>query len=148
MSTHIVISGGGPGVYVAALVAAQKGLKVTLIEHREIGGTCLNRRCIPTKALLTCSDIYSLLAHSAMVQGMTAAFHISGEDIQMKYDAIPNCVYCHPEIASVGLREGEVENPEIAKIPYRALGRAHPTFSEIYSKAFHLLEGRPIHYYA
>lgn len=59
MSKHLIVLGGGPGGYAAALVAAQKGLKVTLIEEREIGGTCLNRGCIPTKALLACSDLYS-----------------------------------------------------------------------------------------
>jgi dihydrolipoamide dehydrogenase len=48
----IVIIGSGPGGYVAAIRAAQLGAKVTLIEKDKIGGTCLNRGCIPTKALL------------------------------------------------------------------------------------------------
>ena len=48
----IVIIGGGPGGYVAAIKAAQLGGKVTLIEKDELGGTCLNWGCIPTKALL------------------------------------------------------------------------------------------------
>jgi dihydrolipoamide dehydrogenase len=48
----VVIIGGGPGGYVAAIRAAQLGAKVTLAEKDEIGGTCLNRGCIPTKALL------------------------------------------------------------------------------------------------
>ena len=46
------IIGGGPGGYVAAIRAAQLGLKVILIEKEKLGGTCLNRGCIPTKALL------------------------------------------------------------------------------------------------
>ncbi len=49
--TDLLVIGGGPGGYVAALYAAKKGLKVTLIEKRFIGGTCLNIGCIPTKAL-------------------------------------------------------------------------------------------------
>lgn len=49
---NIVIIGGGPGGYVAAIRAAQLGGKVTLIEKNRLGGTCLNRGCIPTKALL------------------------------------------------------------------------------------------------
>jgi len=49
LSTHICILGGGPAGYVAAIRAAQLGGKVTLVEEREIGGTCLNRGCIPTK---------------------------------------------------------------------------------------------------
>ena len=48
----IVIIGGGPGGYVAAIKAAQLGGKVTLIEKEELGGICLNWGCMPTKALL------------------------------------------------------------------------------------------------
>ncbi len=48
----IAIVGGGPGGYVAALRAAQLGSSVALVEEREVGGTCLNRGCIPSKALL------------------------------------------------------------------------------------------------
>ena len=52
MTKKIVILGGGPAGYVAALRAAQLGATVTLVEAREIGGTCLNRGCIPTKAMV------------------------------------------------------------------------------------------------
>src|SRR3990170_1877791 len=48
----VVIIGSGPGGYVAAIRAAQLGGKVTLVEKKELGGTCLNWGCIPTKALL------------------------------------------------------------------------------------------------
>ena len=48
----IVIIGGGPGGYVAAIRAAQLNAEVTLIEKEHIGGTCLNKGCIPTKVLL------------------------------------------------------------------------------------------------
>lgn len=51
----VVIIGGGPGGYVAAIRAAQLGGNVTLIEKKRLGGTCLNRGCIPTKALLHAS---------------------------------------------------------------------------------------------
>lgn len=53
---EVVIIGGGPGGYVAAIRAAQLGGKVTLIEKKRLGGTCLNRGCIPTKALLHASE--------------------------------------------------------------------------------------------
>jgi dihydrolipoamide dehydrogenase len=52
----IVILGGGPAGYVAALRAAQLGASVTLVEQREIGGTCLNRGCIPTKSLVASAE--------------------------------------------------------------------------------------------
>jgi dihydrolipoamide dehydrogenase len=50
--TRIVIIGGGPGGYVAGIRAAQRGAEVTVVEKDLLGGTCLNRGCIPTKALL------------------------------------------------------------------------------------------------
>ncbi len=60
----IAVLGGGPAGYVAALRAAQLGASVALIEERELGGTCLNRGCIPTKALLRSAQVASLLATS------------------------------------------------------------------------------------
>ncbi|WPC41525.1 dihydrolipoyl dehydrogenase [Clostridium sp. JS66] len=53
----IVVIGGGPGGYVAALKAAMLGADVTVVEKGKVGGTCLNVGCIPTKALLACSDV-------------------------------------------------------------------------------------------
>lgn len=53
----IVVIGGGPGGYVAALKAALLGADVTVVEKGKVGGTCLNVGCIPTKALLACSDV-------------------------------------------------------------------------------------------
>src|SRR6056297_2186409 len=53
----VAILGGGPGGYVAAIRAAQYGLKTALIEKDEVGGTCLNRGCIPTKAMLHSCEI-------------------------------------------------------------------------------------------
>ena len=57
----IAIVGGGPGGYVAALRAAQLGARVVLVERDRVGGTCLLRGCIPTKALLQSAELYSLL---------------------------------------------------------------------------------------
>jgi dihydrolipoamide dehydrogenase len=53
----IAVIGSGPGGYVAALKAAQMGAKTALIEKREVGGTCLNRGCIPTKAFLAAAEL-------------------------------------------------------------------------------------------
>lgn len=60
----VAVLGGGPGGYVAALRAAQAGLRVVLIEKSGIGGTCLHRGCIPTKALLASSELYGKLKES------------------------------------------------------------------------------------
>lgn len=57
VSTDVLIIGAGPGGYVAAIYAAKNGLKVTLVEKSELGGTCLNVGCIPTKALVKSSEV-------------------------------------------------------------------------------------------
>ena len=59
----IVIIGGGPGGYVAAIRAAQLGMKAAVVERENLGGICLNWGCIPTKALLRSSEINHLLHH-------------------------------------------------------------------------------------
>jgi len=61
VQADIAVLGGGPAGYVAALRAAQLGAAVVLIEAREIGGVCLNRGCIPTKALLRSSEVAYLI---------------------------------------------------------------------------------------
>ena len=57
MARKITIVGGGPGGYIAAIRAAQLGAEVTLVEQANLGGTCLNVRCIPTKCLLHSAEI-------------------------------------------------------------------------------------------
>lgn len=65
MTKHdIVIIGGGPGGYVAAIRAAQLGMNVALVEREHLGGICLNWGCIPTKALLRNSEIFHLMNHA------------------------------------------------------------------------------------
>jgi len=59
----LIVIGGGPGGYVAAIRAAQLGLKTALIEREHLGGICLNWGCIPTKTLLRSSEINHLLHH-------------------------------------------------------------------------------------
>src|SRR6202165_1382610 len=58
-SFAVVGGGGGPGGYVAALRAAQLGAKTAIVEKDRMGGTCLVRGCIPTKARLQSSELYS-----------------------------------------------------------------------------------------
>ena len=62
----LVVIGGGPGGYVAAIRAAQLGMKVACVEKRgSLGGTCLNVGCIPSKALLHSSELYEEVSHGA-----------------------------------------------------------------------------------
>src|SRR5689334_18477876 len=59
----LIVLGGGPGGYVAAIRAAQLGMKAAVVEREHLGGICLNWGCIPTKALLRTSEINHLLHH-------------------------------------------------------------------------------------
>lgn len=67
---EVAVIGGGPGGYIAAIRSAQLGKKTVLIEKQDLGGTCLNRGCIPTKALLHCSEAFRELG-SAKALGIT-----------------------------------------------------------------------------
>jgi dihydrolipoamide dehydrogenase len=60
----LIVLGGGPGGYVAAIRAAQLGMKTALVEREHLGGICLNWGCIPTKALLRSAEIYAYLLHA------------------------------------------------------------------------------------
>src|SRR5690606_36207764 len=64
-TTTLLIIGGGPGGYVAAIRAAQLGIHTTLIEAGNVGGTCLNIGCIPSKALIHAADAFHTLTHYA-----------------------------------------------------------------------------------
>ena len=67
---EVAVIGGGPGGYIAAIRAAQLGKKTVLVEKRDLGGTCLNRGCIPTKALLHSAERYQQLS-GAKALGIT-----------------------------------------------------------------------------
>lgn len=71
--TDLIVIGGGPAGYAGAIRAAQKGLKVILVEARDLGGTCLNRGCIPTKALFKAHQV-SQLVQRADEFGIQAKF--------------------------------------------------------------------------
>jgi dihydrolipoamide dehydrogenase len=84
----LIVIGGGPGGYVAAIRALQLGLRVAVIEERDMGGTCLNRGCIPTKVLLHAAELYQSVAQAA-AYGIQAA--VSGLDygrLAKKKDAV------------------------------------------------------------
>src|ERR1700730_13084210 len=67
----LLVIGAGPGGYVAAIRAAQLGMKVTCVDRRaSLGGTCLNIGCIPSKALLDSSELYSVTKAKLGVHGI------------------------------------------------------------------------------
>src|SRR5262245_51062805 len=69
-SYDLVVIGAGPGGYVAAIRAAQLGLKTACVEKEYLGGTCLNVGCIPSKALLDSSERYHFIKHHADKHGI------------------------------------------------------------------------------
>lgn len=80
-SYDLIILGGGPGGYVAAIRAAQLGLKVALVEREHLGGVCLNWGCIPTKALLRNAEI------ARLVTGGGKEFGFAAENVTLDYAA-------------------------------------------------------------
>ncbi len=63
-SFDLIVIGGGPGGYVAAIRAAQLGMKTAVVEGQHLGGICLNWGCIPTKALLRSAEVWHLIQHA------------------------------------------------------------------------------------
>ena len=74
---QIIVIGGGPGGYVAAIRAAQLGAKVTLIEKEHLGGTCLNIGCIPTKCLLHSAELVEDIKN----QGKDIGVKVTGVEV-------------------------------------------------------------------
>jgi dihydrolipoamide dehydrogenase len=70
MAYDLIVIGGGPAGYVAAIRASQLGKKVACVEADRAGGTCLNWGCIPTKALLKNAELYQTLSHKAAEFGL------------------------------------------------------------------------------
>lgn len=81
LNYEAVVVGGGPGGYECAIRLAQNGKKTALIEEDKLGGTCLNRGCIPTKTLLHSADVYQDAKNSA-------AFGVNVESVTFDYEKI------------------------------------------------------------
>ena len=79
MDYQLIVIGAGPGGYTAALRAAALGLHTAVVECREVGGTCLNRGCIPTKTLLHASQVYR-----DAVDGAGMGVHAAGATFNME----------------------------------------------------------------
>lgn len=82
VQTEVLIIGGGPGGYVAALRAAQLGKQVTLVEADALGGVCLNRGCIPSKALIDVANSFYRLGHEAGRGIRVAAARVEMPEVQ------------------------------------------------------------------
>jgi dihydrolipoamide dehydrogenase len=88
MDKDIIVIGGGPGGYVAAIRAAHLGANVCLIERDKVGGTCLNRGCIPTKALWRNAEILNTLKHIKEFGIEIDGYSINVEEVQNRKQKI------------------------------------------------------------
>jgi dihydrolipoamide dehydrogenase len=86
----LIVIGSGPGGYVAAIKASKLGMKTALIESREIGGTCLNRGCIPTKTLMHSSHLYYEAQSLQDIGIQFDGLHFDMNQIQVHKDSIVN----------------------------------------------------------
>ncbi|MFH1716488.1 MAG: dihydrolipoyl dehydrogenase [Planctomycetota bacterium] len=87
-SFDVVVIGSGPGGYAAAIRCAQRGASVAVVEKDLIGGTCLNRGCIPSKTLLASAHTLLLIKHAAMMGVDVASAAPNWPKIQARKDAV------------------------------------------------------------
>ncbi len=87
----LVVIGSGPGGYVAAARASSLGLKTAIVEKDpSLGGTCLHRGCIPTKALLHAADTYDEVKHGSQIGIKTSGVEVDWNEIQKYKDRVVN----------------------------------------------------------
>lgn len=87
----VVILGGGTGGYVAAIRSAQLGLKTAIVEQEKLGGTCLHKGCIPSKALLKSAEVYNTAKNNAADYGVeTDNVSLNFARVQERKDSIIN----------------------------------------------------------
>ncbi|MFC5713294.1 dihydrolipoyl dehydrogenase [Thalassorhabdus alkalitolerans] len=89
----LVILGGGTGGYVAAIRAAQLGLKVAVVEKEKLGGTCLHKGCIPSKAFLRSAEVYHTAKTSEDFGVNTEGVSLDFNKVQSRKDNIVNQLY-------------------------------------------------------
>ncbi|OGR22986.1 MAG: dihydrolipoyl dehydrogenase [Desulfobacterales bacterium RIFOXYA12_FULL_46_15] len=125
MSTKIVIIGGGPGGYVAALRSAALGGKVTLIEKENLGGTCLNRGCIPSKIMKHSADIFQkfcdagkfgIKVHGEVLPDMTALMEKKNKILETQRKGIASLLQASHVTVENGL--GKIKAPGTVEVVF------------------------------
>lgn len=109
----LVILGGGIGGYVAAIRAAQLGLKTALVEKEKLGGTCLHHGCIPSKALLRSAEVFALAKRADQFGVKTESVSLDFPKVQLRKEAIVNKLY---EGIQYLMKKGEIDI-------YKGMGR-------------------------
>ncbi len=118
----LAIIGGGPGGYVAAIHAAQMGQNTVLIEKKDMGGTCLNVGCIPTKTLLSGSSLLKKIKHAQEfgihIENLTLDYKVMKERKDKVVSGIRNSLTGLLKSNKITLKDGfaSFENPHLLKI--------------------------------
>jgi len=102
----LVVLGGGPGGYVAAIRASQLGLKVAVVEKEALGGTCLHHGCIPSKALLKSAEVFKQAKGSAEFGVETAAVELNFARVQSRKQGIVGTL--HSGVQHL-MKQGKIE---------------------------------------
>lgn len=89
----LVIIGGGPGGYVAAIRASQLGLKTAIVEKQKLGGTCLHKGCIPSKSLLRSAEVYQQTINSGDYGIITHDIALDFSKVQARKNGIVTSLY-------------------------------------------------------
>lgn len=138
LTKNIAVIGAGPGGYVAAIRGAQLGANIILVENREVGGTCLNRGCIPTKTYYRNAEIMSNMRKAADFGIELEGFKLSGKALQDRKNKVVNSlvsgieqlISSYPNITfyngtanivnknkiSIDLKDGSTEEVEVDNI--------------------------------
>lgn len=125
MHYDLLVIGGGPGGYVAAIYAAKKGMKVGLVEKGELGGTCLNRGCIPTKALSHGASLYQSIKNAGDFGVFPENVRVDWRALQDKKAAVIGTLRRGVENllkangVTVFRGEAVVESPDTVRVLYR-----------------------------
>lgn len=88
MTYDLIVIGAGPGGYPAALKAASMGKRVAVVEHGELGGTCLNRGCIPTKTLLHTTQLFREMKQGEVLGLEASCVNVNGEKLKARKEQV------------------------------------------------------------
>ena len=104
MNYDVIVIGSGPGGYVAAVKAAQLGMKTAVVERENLGGICLNWGCIPTKALLKSAQVFNYISHAAN-NHITNLMAINAQ-LTLAIASVGVSKYCIHEASSLKCQKG------------------------------------------
>ncbi|MHB1295701.1 MAG: dihydrolipoyl dehydrogenase [Anaerolineae bacterium] len=137
----IAIIGGGPGGYVAAIYAAQRGARVALIEKQRVGGTCLNRGCIPSKAMVRDAELYRDAVSGAYALEADGAFRLNFSRMMARKSAVVESLVQGVERLMVAHRIDVLAGQGTLEGPGRVTVRGSEGVTEVDARAVIIASG-------